>query len=401
MTPEEKVDFILGKPVTEIDKHFVDTYCSMHYDNKTKKIVPPQISFQDECILKKGKYVNKDDVRTNIGQLVMNRMLFERTPSIQAVVGYVAQPFDRKTIDDFEDKIAKAAVDGRITPDDFATYLNCIQWAGNTLNTNVSCSFTPNTIKVLPAVKKRRDELYAKHKEEIDAGNVTVAVQISDELLDLAKQELKDDPGMLIYTSGAKPKFGNNYKNCFVTRGPSFNPAQDRFDISKNAFMDGMDKSDIPSYGTSVINGAYSKAIGTGVAGYETKKYFASYQHLVLDEHGSDCGSKGFRLVKITKDNKSKLLYRYIIEGSKLVLLTIDNISNYAGKFVKMRSPLYCVGDKICNKCMGELFYRLGIKNVGLTASSIGSNYLNLLMKAFHDSSIKLSDVDIEDMIIE
>jgi hypothetical protein len=74
-------------------------------------------------------------------------------------------------------------------------------------------------------------------------------------------------------------------------------------------------------------------------------------------------------------------------------------MEKYMGKTVKMRSPLYCLGgETICNKCAGEGFYNLGIENVGLTTSSIGSNLLNRYMKAFHDATTKLVSINVDDM---
>lgn len=141
-----------------------------------------------------------------------------------------------------------------------------------------------------------------------------------------------------------------------------------------------------------------AKACTTAIAGYVVKKLFSTYQGVILDERGTDCHTKGYRIVTIDKSNADKLKNRYIIEGNKLVQLTGDVMPKYMGKTVKMRSPLYCLGDKLCNMCAGEAFYIQGIKNIGLTASSIGSCFLNLLMKAFHDSTTKLITIKPEDI---
>ena len=84
-----------------------------------------------------------------------------------------------------------------------------------------------------------------------------------------------------------------------------------------------------------------------------------------------------------------------------MVELNKDVIDSYVGKTVKMRSPLYCISDKLCNKCAGEAFYNQGVQNIGLAASSIGSCFLNFLMKSFHDSTLSLVEIDINDMIID
>jgi hypothetical protein len=50
--------------------------------------------------------------------------------------------------------------------------------------------------------------------------------------------------------------------------------------------------------------------------------------------------------------------------------------------------------------CAGDLDYRLKITNVGLTVSDIGSEMLNAGMKGFHDSSVDLYKVNIDDLLL-
>ena len=385
----------------DITKEFIDNRLSKRYDIQQKKILQPEISPQEEFILKKGECYTDKDIKTNVGQLVINKVIYQRNPKIANVVGYVAEPFTKGTIEKIENKMSAASNEGKLEVRDWADYLDAIQWLGNTVNTNVAPSFTPNTIKVLPKVKKRRDELFKLHKKELDENNTTVALEISNELVKLAKEELKNDVGMELYDSQAKPKFGNNYKNCFISRTTVDMPHKEIIETANSSFMEGIEKKDIPQYGTAVVNGSYAKGVDTGVAGYVTKKFFATYQNVTLDVKGSDCKTKGYRVVKITKQNKDKLKNRYIIEGNNLIELTVEKIDSYIGKTVKLRSPMYCIGKKLCNKCAGNSFYNQGIKNIGLATSSIGSCFLNFLMKAFHDSSLKLVEVDVNDLIIE
>ena len=401
MTPEEVKKFILGLKPDDIDKKLIDAKFTDRYDQETNKVIPREISYQTEFILKKGEYCNTDNVKTNAGQLLVNKYLFEPTPRIQKVLGYIAEPFDSKMIGKIESKMSKASNDKIILPEDWATYLNRIQWLGMALSSNVSASFTPNTVRVLPDVKKARDKLFKENEEAIKNGDTVTAVKIEKELLDIVKKELKDDVGMQLYDSGANPKIGNQYKNCFVTRGPIWHPDREEFSIGDTAFMDGMKKDNLDQYGTSVVNGAYNKAANTAIAGYLVKKLYATYQGTILDEPGSDCHSLGYREFMLTQENSRYVKNRYIIEGNKLVELNLTNMPKYIGKRVKMRSPMYCKGERLCNACAGQAFYNQGIKNIGLTAANIGSDFLNLLMKAFHDSTMSFVSLDINDIVIE
>ena len=137
------------------------------------------------------------------------------------------------------------------------------------MNTTVSSSFTPDTTKILPKIDKMRKEEFKKYKKEIEEGNVVKAVEISDKLVAAAKAELKDDVGMILYDSKAKPKFGNNYKNMFLVRSPVYLTDRGEFQAPTTAFLDGVgkDKNSITQMGTSVVNGAYSKCCRTAEAG--------------------------------------------------------------------------------------------------------------------------------------
>ena len=252
--PEKDVAYLKTIKYDDITKEFVEaTFCN-HYDKEKKKIIPPVISFQQEFILKKGEYYNDEDVKTNAGQYITNIILFGNCLSIQKLLGYVAQELNKSNIGAMEDKIAKGLINRKITSDDYINYLNNIQWFGNTFNTHVSVSFTPNTCRVLPQVKKERDRLFKENREKIENGDVVTAVEIQEKLLKIAKDELKDDPGMMIYDSGCKPSFGNNYGTMFVSKGPVYNSAEGRFDIAEGSFIDGMQKRDIPIYGNGVNN---------------------------------------------------------------------------------------------------------------------------------------------------
>lgn len=126
----------------------------------------------------------------------------------------------------------------------------------------------------------------------------------------------------------------------------------------------------------------------------------AAFQGVVLDDFGSDCKTTNTLEIIITNKTKNDLMYRYIVEGSKLILLTNDNIDKYLNKKVKLRSPVYCIGDKLCNKCAGDLYYKLGIKNVGLSTTRVASTLLNMSMKKFHNSTANVSKINLNDIVI-
>jgi hypothetical protein len=52
----------------------------------------------------------------------------------------------------------------------------------------------------------------------------------------------------------------------------------------------------------------------------------------------------------------------------------------------------------ICEKCMGSLYNRIGITNVGLGTMIMMSQTKNAAMRRFHDSSLKLNSLDPDDI---
>jgi len=92
---------------------------------------------------------------------------------------------------------------------------------------------------------------------------------------------------------------------------------------------------------------------------------------------------------------------RYLVEGKNNILLDEANTKKYIGKYIKLRSPMFCKSDDICSICSGELYKRLDITNIGLTVNIVGTTILNRSMKLFHDTTVKVNKFDINDSYIE
>jgi hypothetical protein len=254
-------------------------------------------------------------------------------------------------------------------------------------------------LKPLPEVEKKKAELCKKYEKELAEGNIDVMTMISDELVAYAKEILKDDPGMDLYNSGDLD-FGNNYKNNAILKGAVINKITNEYDFISSSFMGGIEVKDIPAHANSILASQYPASIATADAGYMGKKLLALLQMMEIDEPGTDCGTKHLVPIKITKHNSKDMLYTYIDDGSgQLKMLDKDNISNYIGQTVNMRSPMTCTTDKICSKCAGNLFYMLDVKHAGLFATQISHAALNLGLKAKHNSLVELYTFNPDNLI--
>jgi len=393
---DEYKQMLLKMSPEDITAEFIFNYLADSSKRENGKLVvtPSKIKTYDTFELKKGEYFNKETVVTNVGLFIFNKFLIEE--SFVNVTGYINTPVTAKVQKSIENKISQALLDDKITVQQMVTYLNKLQWISKEFNSVFSGSFTMKTLKPIPKVMKRKEQLIKENQESLKQGDVSTGVKIEKELIDMAKEELKNDPGMDLYNSGAHGSFENNYKNIAVVKGCVYNPITDKWDFVESSFMEGIKKDEIPVVANSIPMGAYPKAIGTQVGGYLSKQFTAAFQGNVLDTPDSDCHTTGTLEVTITPWLKSQLIYRYIVEGNKLVLLEPDTIDKYINKKVKLRSPMFCTGDKLCSKCAGSLFYKLGIKNIGLTTSRVASTILNLNLKKFHNSTANINNIDLD-----
>ena len=254
-------------------------------------------------------------------------------------------------------------------------------------------------------IKKKKQELKKKYEKELSnpETRVRTVAKIEKELLAFAEDYMKGDKAMDMYTSGAKGSFDNNFKNLFVMKGliRDPDPTQDFMDVDAN-YIDGIKEEHYVSMGRSLAEGPYARARRTMIGGYWEKLFLRSFQHITLGPKDSDCGTTKTITAHITDDNVNSLMYNYIKEGSKLVELTSQNMDKYIGKTVQMRFSSLCESkDHICNKCMGNFFYRLGINNVGVTTPQVASRLKNISMKSFHNSQVKLHNIDVDKIFEE
>lgn len=376
---------------------FGDTV-SIDIDNDIKSVKKSRFNTTDELVLEPKDYFVKERTVTTVGRFIYNKYIIERI-GLQNITGYINFPITDKANGQIESMLSLALADDKMTMDQFVEYIDMRDNLGMQLNSVITTSFTMNTIKTPKEIQKRKKELFKKYDKELSEGDIVTSEKIEKELMDESRRVLKGDPGMDLYDSGARGDFGN-YKNMNLFKGATADPNTGKYDVIRSSFMDGIQKQDIPSFGTAIVSGAYPKAVGTQESGYLSKQLIASMQSESLDEKDSDCHTKKTLDVLITKSNMNDFKYRYIVEGGKYVCLTPDKLPKYLDKKVKLRSPMYCTGDKICNICAGELDYKLNNINIGLGTPNISTVLLRMGMKKFHTSNLKSSKIDIDDLLI-
>ena len=395
-------DMLLSLTPDSITLNLLHSFFTDTINSSTGRIVPSQFNTYDEFSLKKGEYFNKEDVTTTIGLFIFNKFLIEG--QWEKEIGYINYPLNKKAYGALEDKFAYAILTdetGTATKR-FFNYLDRLCWLLFTYHSEICASMTMKTCKPLPKIQARKEQLLKENKEKLDNNDIVTAVKIQEELVKLAQEELKDDPSMELYDSGARGAFDNAYRQDQIMKGPVWNDSRGKFDIVTKSLHEGIEKKDLPAYGNAIVSGVYPKSIGTGECGYLTKKLIAMLQTCTTEPKGTDCGTKTMDDVTLTNDNLKFYIYHYIIEGSKKIVLTPENKDKYIGKMVKMRLPGNCIHDpSTCNICAGERFYMMGIDKIGLTSGRISNSLLRARMKQAHDATVKLSKINADELFFE
>ena len=396
---EEEKRYIMSLRPEDITYELGMSLFADHVRKVDGKIIEEKSRFEptDYFQLKAGEYINRTDIETTVGTFIFNKFIIE--PLFTEHVDYVNWELTDGGLGKLEGILSELLLEDKIDTTMFGDYLDRVQWLGMQFHEPLAASFTMRGLKPLESVVKRREELIEENKEALEKGDIMTMSAIEKELVDLAKKEISDDPSMDLYYSGARGSIPNNYKQLSIVKGPVFNKTIGKYQFIKKSFFEGIDKEDLAAAATNVINGQYPKSCGTAISGYKAKQVSSLGQAVILRKDVQDCGTKGYVEIVIPPSMKSKFLYRYVIDGGKPVLLDNNNIDNYVGKKVKLRSIMYCGCDSgVCMTCAGRLFEKLQIDAIGLTTSTLTGALLNLKMKAFHDSSVKVNAIDLDDM---
>ena len=347
----------------------------------------------------KGKQVsNVDKFVTTIGIWIFNIFFLRDFNFSWLFGGYLNENINSGLFEDINQKLVYALAEDKIETETYKKFLDYTQFF-MPYETILSPNHTEAILSCSRLIEKKKQEYIKQHEEELKNGNIAVAEQMEKELLDYAKEILGDDPSLDVYDSGAGGNFRNNFKNLYVMKGAIRDPnpdAKQEFNIATSNFIDGIAANEYSMIANALTNGPYSRAKKTEIGGHWEKLFGAAFQTVIADEPGSDCGSKQYITIELTKKNLPEFMYNYIVKSNgELEELTSDNCDKYIGKKVNMRFSIFCKSKTgLCNKCLGNFFYRRGARNVGLATIQIPSTLKLRSMKSFHDTTVKTTEID-------
>ena len=263
----------------------------------------PKYLTNDYFILPKERFNTKRNGYTTIGIYICNLHLIQ--PNFSKIFGYINKPFDGKTVEFIEDKISNALNYDEITTDQFADYLNRIQWlGGNDIMTLITPSLTPALLKPAPGLAELKAKLFEENKEAVKNGDAIVASKIEKELIDYAENYLKQDEGYENFASKAKVNIGNNYKTINIMKGALMNTVDGKYRVNSSDYNSGIKKEEYSSFADSSVLGVHARAVGVSSGGYLAKKSNQTLNAVSAGPKGSDCGTKKFLKVFIYPEMK-------------------------------------------------------------------------------------------------
>ena len=335
---------------------------------------------------------NKNWFTTTVGIWFFNIWFIDK--ELFHIFGYVNENINKKKFGKMNRQLSYALIEDKITIDELKRFLEKSQHIMS-FEIAISPNMDEELMTITKKLNKKSKELFGANKEALDNGDVALAEKLENELLAYAQDLLKDDPAIDTYNSGSGASW-ENFKSFFIDKGMNYNPNTREFTMVRSNYLDGISAEDYSIVAASMSGPSYSRSKKTAVGGYYSKLMTAAYQHLVLEKEGSDCGTKNFVWATLTKDNIHAWMYNWMIEGSRLVELTSDNMDKYIGKKVKFRFASMCESKNgFCSKCAGNLFYRIGVKNVGIAQSQVAEKLKAKMLAAFHVSAVKVAEMDV------
>lgn len=386
---------------TSLTKLFSNKATKQDPVTKEITVVPPKYRITDYFDLPANIIANQPEAikDTTFGLFIFNAFVIAH--AFGSKIAYINTTINDKGIEKIQSTLAKLIIKKEISVQEYAIFCNTMVWLG--YQTEL---FMPGISEsmIIPnkQVNKMKKELLKEHPEMLERKTMTsietgkYVDKIEKPLLEEAAKIRKNDYAGRLYDLG-KPSFGNNYKNNNITNGPMFDPSTGQYKINENSFNDGINSWNFDILANKTMVGSYNRGVNTQIGGTYAKYVGIMMQTLVTGPKDSDCGTKGYLDFYVTDKNAKTIEYNYALINGKEVELNSELLKSLIGKTIKMRSPIFCKAKNyICNHCVGNRSYIMGIKNLGL-AGNIPLDAQKLKsMKSIHNASLNTFPITIE-----
>lgn len=217
------------------------------------QIVPPRFDTKSKLYLQKGEYINEEAVETTVGSFLFNKLMVENMIEECIPGRYFNEVVNSKGMGKFLKYISIGVMEGKIPVDPNLTqWLKHYEFYGMKASTIFAPSYTEGLLKHHMNVVKVRDQAL---KDLGDSADLKQMVDTEDKIVSAARKELKGDPGMTLFDSGARGSFENDYKNMNLSLGAVARPGREgEYDFVSSNYIDGLQKKDMIPMGNVLLN---------------------------------------------------------------------------------------------------------------------------------------------------
>lgn len=260
--------------------------------------------------------------------------------------------------------------------------------------------FTPGetrkTMTAPPGIRELREQLI-----KANAGRLhdrAVVAEIAEKLQKADAEYLKGDRGEDFLISNKSRKIVR--PRLFLMYGAETG-IEEKVDVDliDRSLTEGWDTEKFPTMNNALRAGSFNRGKQTELGGEAVKDLFRASGNLKIASE--DCGSTVGLPTFCLEEDKEKIIGFSAIEGSDSTKITRENVGQYLGKAITLRSPMTCKmpHTDYCAVCLGD---RLANSPTGLSmaVADYGSAFLEIYMSAAHSKGIQLARLNVKDQLM-
>jgi len=363
----------LTKSTIELRK---EMYLGLYVITKSKKLNKPQLIDNDGLKKLSDPYITvsyRGQICTS-GFAILNSCFPKDFP-------FIKEQVTKKSIDKLL-SIAAKKYDGEI----YKKIIDRLSYEGFKWATIAGSSFTLANLDV----PKEIDVI----KKKMDGADPLTTSKLLGEAEKIIEKYLHDTGLGDIIESGSAKGYSQTMQ-IIVAKGLISNLDGDILPGIGTSFSDSLSADVFFKAGQGSRSGMAGRAILTADTGYLARKLVYFLNSVQLHPSLQDC--KVTKTVKVqiyNSDHLSKLQYRFVEQGGKIISIADANIK--VGDTINLRSPIYCKSEQICHTCHGTSYTRKATPYIGaMYALMLGESATQSSMEKFHTGgAVKIKKKD-------
>lgn len=361
----------------------------------------PIFTFKDRIELKAEDVANlKEDIVSTLGNVLFNQICLvygfgDKIPfvnkkvSTQELENYIASKLEDTPKDESERNSSKLYVD---------EYLRFVNGLFDLTNFSQLCIWgaTEKVITAPPGIEAYKRKLVEENKDRLN--DSSVIAKIDKALVEYDAAYLKGDPGENFLLSNKSRAIVRKKKYLMYGAEPGLDDSV-KLDPITNSLEEGWDISKFPAMNNALRAGSFNRGAQTELGGESVKWLLRASSNIMITV--DDCGSTVGKPLMVNETNHKKLIdFTIMLENQQKLITEEDDTKQYIGKYLMVRSPMYCKLDKTdyCKVCVGK---KLAQNPTGLsmTISEYGSAFLGIFMSAAHAKQLQLQKMNLKTVL--